>query len=73
MLLAPHKGCKTRKDLKNKLDELVNKAKNFNSRDVQKYIMDKVDEIKKDLTSLDKEQVVNFYFIFPYNFKINLP
>ena len=58
VLLAPKKGSETRKDLKNKLDDLVNKAKELNMEDVKFAIEMKVTEIKNELGDLDKEKVL---------------
>ena len=58
VLLAPKKGSETRKDLKNKLDDLVNKAKELNMEDVRFAIEMKVTEIKNELEDLDKEKVL---------------
>ena len=58
VLLAPKKGSETRKDLKNKLDDLVNKAKELNMEDVKFAIEMKVTEIKNELEDLDKEKVL---------------
>ncbi len=57
VLFAPKSGVEMRKALKSKLDELASKAKSINVKDVEKYINDKVDEIKKDLAELDKQKV----------------
>lgn len=58
VLLAPKKGSETRKDLKNRLDDLVNKAKELNMEDVKFAIEMKVTEIKNELEDLDKEKVL---------------
>ena len=58
VLLAPKKGSETRKDLKNKLDDLVNKAKELNMEDVKFAIEMKVTEIKNGLEDLDTEKVL---------------
>lgn len=58
VLLAPKKGSETRKDLKNKLDDLVNKAKELDMEDVKFAIEMKVTEIKNELEDLDKEKVL---------------
>ena len=58
VLLAPKKGSETRKDLKNKLDDLVNKAKELNMEDVKFAIEMKVTEIKNELEDLGKEKVL---------------
>lgn len=58
VLFAPKKGSETRKDLKNKLDDLVNKAKELEMEDVKFAIEMKVTEIKNELADLDKEKVL---------------
>ncbi len=58
ILFAPKKGSETRKDLKNKLDELVSKAKDIDLEEVRENIEIKVAEIKESLTDLDKEKVL---------------
>lgn len=55
LLFAPKSGKETRKDLKEKMDNLVEKAKNIKVKDVKKTIEKKVNEIKEDLKNLDKE------------------
>ena len=57
LLFAPKKGEDTRKDLKDKLDELLNKVKDVDSDDVKVYVTTKVDEIEEALRDLDKEKV----------------
>lgn len=58
VLFAPKKGSETRKDLKNKLDDLVKKAKELDMDDVKFNIEMKVTEIKNELADLDKEKVL---------------
>lgn len=58
ILFAPKKGSETRKDLKNKIDELLNKAKDIDAEDVKEMIEDKIEEIKMELADLDKEKVL---------------
>ena len=55
LLFAPKSGKETRKELKEKMDNLVEKAKNIKVKDVKKTIEKKVNEIKEDLKRLDKE------------------
>ncbi len=59
VLFAPKKGSETRKDLKNKMDELVEKAKNTDLDDVKEYVVTKTEEIEKALKDLDKEKVLD--------------
>lgn len=60
MLFAPKKGSETRAELKVKLNDLVDKAKNLNKEDVKKYIEEKVEDIKKSIDDLDKEKVLGY-------------
>ena len=59
VLFAPKKGSDTRKDLKNKIDELVEKAKNTDLDDVKEYVVTKTEEIENALKDLDKEKVLD--------------
>ena len=58
VLFAPKAGSETRKDLKRKLDELTEQAKNIDLKEVKKEFDKKVQEIKKELADLDKEKVL---------------
>lgn len=58
MLLAPKSGEETRKELKAKFEELVEKVKSLKADDVKEYFECKIEEIKKDLRELDKEKVL---------------
>ncbi len=58
ILFAPKKGSETRRDLKNKLDELIGKAKEIDIEEVKEEFFKKVDEVKKELEDLDKEKVL---------------
>lgn len=60
VLFAPKKGSETRKELKEKLNEMVNKVKNLDMDDVKLTIETKVSEIKNGLEDLDKEKVLKF-------------
>ncbi len=57
-LFAPKSGEDTRKELKEKLDEMVNRVKNMDSNDVKAQVEAKVAGIRADLENLDKEKVV---------------
>lgn len=59
MLFAPKSGKETRADLKKKLDELVEKARNLKTKDVKDYVIKKSKEIEKALKDLDKEKVMS--------------
>lgn len=58
VLLAPKSGKETRKDLKNKFDELTEKVKEINVDDVKESIEAKIFEIRNDLADLDKEKAL---------------
>lgn len=58
ILFAPKKGSETRKDLKNKLNEFIGKAKEIDIDEVKEEFFKKVDEVKKELEDLDKEKVL---------------
>lgn len=58
ILFAPKSGKETRRDLKNKMDDLLEKAKNIDIQEVKMAIETKVKEIKEDLKNLDKETAV---------------
>ena len=60
LLFAPKKGSETRKELKDKIDDLIEKAKDLNMEDVSKQVEAKINEIKKDMKDLDKEKVLKF-------------
>ena len=58
VLFAPKSGAETRKDLKNKLDDLVKQAKEIDIDEVRKDIVRRVEEIKMELVDLDKEKAM---------------
>lgn len=58
VLFAPKKGSETRRDLKAKIDELVNKAKDLDKDDVKETINAKIALIQEELSDLDKEKVL---------------
>ena len=57
ILFAHKSGKETRADLKKKMDNLIEKAKNIDIEEVKATIEAKVNEIKEDLKNLDKETV----------------
>ena len=59
ILFAPKKGSETRKDLKEKLDDVIAKIKSVDTEEVKAMFEAKVDEIKAELEELDKEKVLN--------------
>lgn len=58
VLFAPKKGSETRKELKQKLDEMLNNVKNMDKEEVKKQIETKINDIKQELEDLDKEKVL---------------
>ncbi len=57
-LFAPEEGSKTRKKLKGKMEETLEKAKEINLSDVKESIVEKVEELKQEIADLDKEKVL---------------
>lgn len=58
VLFAPKAGSETRKELKEKMTDLLNKAKEIDMDDVKDSIALKVEEIKLELSDLDGEKVL---------------
>ncbi len=58
VLFAPKKGSDTRRELKEKIDEMLEKVKNIDKQEVKNNIENKISEIKKELEDLDKEKVL---------------
>ena len=59
LLFAPKKGSELRKDLKNKIDELITKAKELDKEEVKKNIEERVEKLKEEIKELDKEKVLS--------------
>lgn len=57
VLFAPKSGKETRKELKEKLDDLLEKAKDIDVAEVKEKIVAKTQEIIDDLKDLDGEKV----------------
>lgn len=57
LLFAPKSGTELRKDLKKKLDELIDEAKKIDINEVKDEFFEKVEEIKKEIEDLDQEKV----------------
>lgn len=57
ILFAPKKGSETRAELKAKLDEFVMQIKNIDLDEVKEEFDQKIADIKKELSDLDKEKV----------------
>lgn len=60
VLFAPKKGSQTRKELKDKFDELLEALKEIDIDEVRENIETKVFEIKMELEDLDKEKAIKF-------------
>ena len=58
ILFAPKKGSETREDLKELLDEIIGKIKDIDMQDIKDAISNKVAEIKKSISELDKEKIL---------------
>ena len=58
ILFAPKKGSQTRRELKEKMLDLVSRAKELSISDVYKMIEERIAEIRRDLNDLDKEKVL---------------
>ena len=58
VLFAPRSGKETRKILKEKMDDLVNKAKELDKDEVKEAVIAKINEIKEGIKNLDKETVL---------------
>lgn len=58
ILFAPKKGSQTRRELKEKMLDLVSSAKELTISDVSKMVEGKITEIRHDLNDLDKEKVL---------------
>ena len=58
LLFAPQEGSKTRKELKIKLDELFDKAKQIDVDDVKADIIQRVEELRMGVKDLDKEKAL---------------
>lgn len=58
ILFAPKAGSETRKELKQKMDEVIKKVKDIDMDEVKAAFEKKVDEIKEELEDLDKEKAL---------------
>ena len=59
VLFAPRSGKDTRKMLKDKMDELIDKARDLDAEEVKQTIEAKIVELKKEIADLDKEKVLS--------------
>ena len=58
ILFAPKKGSETREDLKELFDELIGKIRDIDLQDVKDAMANKIADIKKSLSELDKEKII---------------
>ena len=58
ILFAPKAGSETRKELAEKMQDLIKKAKEVDIEAVKVNISTKIEEIKAELADLDKEKVL---------------
>ena len=58
VLFAPKSGKETRADIKKKIDEIIEQAKQLKVEDVKEMIVKKVNELQEQLKDLDKEKVL---------------
>ena len=59
LLFAPQEGSKTRKELKDKLAELYEKAKQIDAEDVKADVLQRVEELRMQVKDLDKEKALD--------------
>ena len=59
VLFAPKSGSETRKELKQKFDEIEKKIKEIDVDEVKEGFLKKIEEIKEELADLDKEKVIS--------------
>lgn len=59
ILFAPKKGSETRAELKVKLDELVEQAKQIDVEEVKAEFLNRVDDLKEELADLDREKAMD--------------
>lgn len=59
ILFAPKKGSQTRKELKNKFDELANQIKEIDLDEIKAQFDEKIEAIKDELRDLDKEKALS--------------
>ncbi len=59
MLLNPETGERNRKQLKKKIDKVLDDIKEIDTEEVKDEIIRKVDEIRNELTDLDKEKALD--------------
>ena len=58
LLFAPQEGSKTRRELKIKIEELLEKAKQIDVEDVKADVIQRVEELRMQVKDLDKEKAL---------------
>lgn len=58
VLFAPKKGSETRRELKLKINEFMDKVKEIDVSEVKENIERKLEEIKQEIEDLDKEKAL---------------
>ena len=58
ILFAPKKGSETREDLKELFEELINKIRDIDLQDVKDAMANKIADIKRSISELDKEKIL---------------
>jgi len=58
LLFAPQEGAKTRRELKEKIDDLIEKVKDIDPEDVKADILQRVEELRMEVKDLDKEKAL---------------
>lgn len=58
VLFAPKKGSETRRELKLKIDEIIDEVKDIDVDEIREDIETKIFEIKMELEDLDKEKIL---------------
>ena len=59
LLFAPKKGSETRRELKLKIDELIEKLRGIDACEVRDNIEARIIELKEEISDLDKEKVLS--------------
>ena len=58
-ILAPKKGSETRKELKNKMDDLIEKIKSLDYDNVRNNLVEKIKRLEIELEDLDEEKALD--------------
>lgn len=58
ILFAPKSGEETRKELKEKMDDLIQKLKDIDYSEVRDNLIQKVKDIREELKDLDREKAI---------------